>query len=58
MTGQERAIMDLKIALEQAVEIAEELGLVVTVEQKPLFPPRMGHTYTIVQVRPKYRRED
>lgn len=53
MTGQERAIADITEVLKNAVEVADGLGLVITVSQTSLQPPAMGHYETTVAVRPK-----
>lgn len=54
MTGQEAAIHDMTNLINQAIECADSLGLIVTVEQKPLQPLAMGNVETVVTVRPKY----
>ena len=50
MTGTEMAIADITGVLKGAVELADSLGLVVRVEQKPIAG---GKYETVVDVRPK-----
>jgi len=38
------------------VELADAMGLVLTIEQRNLLPPRMGNYETVVSLRPKRER--
>lgn len=38
------------------VELADAMGLVLTIEQRNLWPPRMGNYETVVSLRPKRER--
>lgn len=50
-TGKQAAIADITSAADKLIEIATLLGLVVTIEQKPLEPLSMGHYVSVVSVR-------
>jgi hypothetical protein len=45
----------VKIEVERVVRLAASLGVVVTVEQKPLLPLKMGNYETVVTTRPAHK---
>jgi hypothetical protein len=56
ITGTPAALIDIYNAAQQLVKLADSIGVVVTVEQKPLQPLAMGHYETVVSVRPVVRK--
>lgn len=55
-TGKQAALADIKDAAERLVAAANELGVVVTIEQVPVEPLEMGRYVSTVSVR-EARRE-
>lgn len=53
LTGKAAALADIREAAEQLVILADTLGVVVTIAQKPLQPLAMGNYESVVDVRAK-----
>lgn len=50
-TGMEAALADVQHAAELLIRTAEDIGVVLTIEQVPLEPLAMGHYKTVARVR-------
>lgn len=51
-TGMEAALEDIDTAAKMLISMANDVGVVLTIEQKPLEPLSMGLYQTVASVRP------